>query len=89
VQYQQIRDKQASIINDIGRCASCHQPGRADDEQVSDVDRSNSPATSFWNSGLSSPRGALMSISSTTAFLTEACEPQSGDQPFVSRADDG
>ena len=29
VQYQQIRGNEALIINDIGRCASCHQPGEA------------------------------------------------------------
>jgi hypothetical protein len=27
VQYQQIRGNEALIINDIGRCASCHPPG--------------------------------------------------------------
>src|SRR3974390_2182947 len=27
-QYHQILDNEALIINDIGRCASCHQPGR-------------------------------------------------------------
>jgi len=26
-QYHQILDNEASIINDIGRCASCHHPG--------------------------------------------------------------
>jgi hypothetical protein len=26
-QYHQILDNEALIINDIGRCASCHQPG--------------------------------------------------------------
>src|ERR1700674_3273147 len=29
VQYHPILDNEASIINDIGRCASCHQPGDA------------------------------------------------------------
>jgi hypothetical protein len=28
-QYHQILDNEALIINDIGRCASCHQPGEA------------------------------------------------------------
>ena len=28
-QYHQILDNEASIINDIGRCASCHHPGEA------------------------------------------------------------
>lgn len=34
-------------------------------------------------SGLSSPRGAFMSIILDNGVLTEACEPQSSDQPFV------
>ena len=41
--------------------------GRADDEQVL-VPSIQSPATSLANSALSSPRGAFMSTSSTTAF---------------------
>ena len=34
VQYHLILDNEALIINDIGRCASCHQPARAGDNQV-------------------------------------------------------
>jgi hypothetical protein len=29
VQYQRILGNEALIINDIGRCASCHQPGES------------------------------------------------------------
>ena len=29
MQYHLILDNEALIINDIGRCASCHQPGEA------------------------------------------------------------
>ena len=29
VQYHLIPDNEALIINDIGRCASCHQPGES------------------------------------------------------------
>ena len=34
VQYQQIRGNEALIINDIGRCASCHPPGRPGDDEI-------------------------------------------------------
>src|SRR5436305_11888017 len=33
-QYHQILDNEALIINDIGRCASCHQPGWPGDDEV-------------------------------------------------------
>ena len=34
MQYHKIPDNEASIINDIGRCASCHQPGLSGDDEV-------------------------------------------------------
>src|ERR1700737_4190624 len=34
VQYHQTPDNKTLIINDIGRCASCHQPGWAAQDQI-------------------------------------------------------
>ena len=46
-QYHQILDNEALIINDIGRCASCHQPGdaaaRHDHVDVRMVDQRRAP----------------------------------------------
>ena len=43
----------------------------------------HSPATSFWNSARSSPRGAFMSTSSTTAFCRRLANRKPGDEPLV------
>jgi hypothetical protein len=47
VQYHLILDNEALIINDIGRCASCHQPAesaaRHDHVHVGMVDERRSP----------------------------------------------
>ena len=81
-QYHKIRDNEASIINDIARCASCHQPGRADDEQVlMSVDPF--AGDELLEQRLVEPARRLDVDILDDGVLTEACEPQSSDQPFV------